>query len=119
MRLSVEMKPIVSTDPTDAALVQSAKSGDRAAFAELFEGHRDMLVALGLWGGWPIRLLAAWALFPPYGVPRQHRHSIRYRLGAQRPLSRMDPSNASSIGSYAMQITFRLPFDQDVSKGAT
>lgn len=46
MRLSVEMKPIVSTDPTDAALVESAKSGDRAAFAELFQGHRDMLVAL-------------------------------------------------------------------------
>jgi hypothetical protein len=40
-------------------------------------------------------------------------------LGAQRPLPRMDPSNASSIGSCAMQITFRLPFDQDVSKGAT
>jgi RNA polymerase sigma factor (sigma-70 family) len=40
------MKPIVSTDPTDAALVESAKSGDRAAFAGLFERHRDMLVAL-------------------------------------------------------------------------
>ena len=40
-------------------------------------------------------------------------------LGSQRPLPRMDPSNASSIGSCAMQITFRLPFDQDVSKGAT
>ncbi len=40
-------------------------------------------------------------------------------LGSQRPLPRMDPSNVSAIGSCAIQISFRLPFDQDVSKGAT
>jgi DNA-directed RNA polymerase specialized sigma24 family protein len=39
------MKASVPTDPTDAALVESA--GERPkAFAELFERHRDMLVAL-------------------------------------------------------------------------
>src|SRR5438093_1488019 len=32
--------------PTDAALVESARGGDRGAFAELFERHRAMLVAL-------------------------------------------------------------------------
>jgi len=40
------MKASSSTDPTDAALVESARGGDRTAFAELFERHRDMLVAL-------------------------------------------------------------------------
>ncbi len=40
------MKANVPTDPTDAALVESARGGDRTAFAELFERHRDMLVAL-------------------------------------------------------------------------
>jgi RNA polymerase sigma factor (sigma-70 family) len=40
------MKASASTDPTDAALVESAQGGDRTALAELFERHRDMLVAL-------------------------------------------------------------------------
>jgi len=40
------MKANVPTDPTDAALVESARRGDRTAFAELFQRHRDMLVAL-------------------------------------------------------------------------
>ena len=35
-----------STDPTDAALVESAQGGNRSAFAELVERHRQMLVAL-------------------------------------------------------------------------
>jgi RNA polymerase sigma factor (sigma-70 family) len=40
------MKASASTDPTDAALVESAQGGNRTAFAELFERHRHMLVAL-------------------------------------------------------------------------
>jgi RNA polymerase sigma factor (sigma-70 family) len=40
------MKASVLIDPTDAALVESARGGDRSAFGELFDRHRDMLVAL-------------------------------------------------------------------------
>jgi DNA-directed RNA polymerase specialized sigma24 family protein len=40
------MNVSASTDPTDAALVESAQGGNRSAFAELFERHRQMLVAL-------------------------------------------------------------------------
>ena len=40
------MKVSASTDPLDAALLETARGGDRTAFAKLFERHRDMLVAL-------------------------------------------------------------------------
>jgi RNA polymerase sigma factor (sigma-70 family) len=40
------MNATVPKDLSDAALVRSAQAGDRAAFAELFERHRGMLVAL-------------------------------------------------------------------------
>jgi RNA polymerase sigma factor (sigma-70 family) len=40
------MRATVSGELSDAALVRFAKAGDRTAFAELFERHRDMLIAL-------------------------------------------------------------------------
>jgi len=40
------MKASVPRDLSDAALVRSAQAGDRTAFGELFERHREILVAV-------------------------------------------------------------------------